>query len=215
MSQSTVFSHVVWFFSVEHVLLSNTDEASCSLPQNRGFFGIVNCDLLVTRQTLYQLSYSGLMIGKWYKNHRAITTVRYLIQDVCYILSRHTFCTCKLWPPAMTLIFKWRLKHLFCTFFLIGVHLCGLLVLSPDIWEIRHRHKNVTYMYRQIDRWTDRYTALTCIHLIIWAGDIASIQRFHYHFSSYATLCIQLYFWFQVFISFFCGWRKVGWHGSR
>ena len=50
--QLAVFSHVVTFFSVEHVLLSNTDEVSCSMTQNRGFFGIVNCNLLVTRQTL-------------------------------------------------------------------------------------------------------------------------------------------------------------------
>ena len=51
------FSVMLGRFSRKQVQ-SNTYEASCSLTQHRGFFGIVNCYLLVTCQTLYQLSYS-------------------------------------------------------------------------------------------------------------------------------------------------------------
>ena len=41
------FSHDV--SSVEHVL-RNKDEGSCTMTRNISFFGIVNCDLLVTRK---------------------------------------------------------------------------------------------------------------------------------------------------------------------
>ena len=43
------FSHNV--SSVEHVL-RNKDEGSCTMTQNICFFGIVNCDALVTRKII-------------------------------------------------------------------------------------------------------------------------------------------------------------------
>ena len=43
------FSHDV--SSVEH-LLRNKDEGSCTMTQNICFFGIVNCDPLVTRKII-------------------------------------------------------------------------------------------------------------------------------------------------------------------
>ena len=43
------FSHDV--SSVEHVL-RNKDEGSCTMTQNICFFGIVNCDPLVTRKII-------------------------------------------------------------------------------------------------------------------------------------------------------------------
>ena len=41
------------------------------------------------------------------------------------------------------------------------------LIIESGVWKIRHRHKCVTY--RRTDRWTDRYTTLTCVYLIIVA----------------------------------------------
>ena len=43
------FSHDV--SSVEHVLC-NKDEGSCTMTQNINFFGIVNCEPLVTRKII-------------------------------------------------------------------------------------------------------------------------------------------------------------------
>ena len=57
--------------------------------------------------------------------------------------------------------------------FILHVHpqMCTVLwinlIIESGVWKIRHRHKSVTY--RQTDRWTDRYTTLTCIYLIIVA----------------------------------------------
>ena len=57
------FSHDV--FSIEHVL-RNKDEGSCTMTQNISFFGIVNCDLFVTRKIVI---YDGLLWPWPLSNH--------------------------------------------------------------------------------------------------------------------------------------------------
>ena len=67
--------------SIEHVIRTK-DEGFCTMTQNICFFGIVNCEPLVTRK----------IIGK-NKDHSAITTVGYLSWDTRKIWSRYAFCT--------------------------------------------------------------------------------------------------------------------------
>ena len=102
--------------------------------------------------------------------------------------SRYAFCTCNLWPPALT----WPLSfHLFCMFIHKGAQFCEInLIIESGVWKIRHRHKSMAY--RRTDRWTDRYTTHTCIYLIIVAVSKKSVQSFHYHLCSFITIYIHV-----------------------
>ena len=84
---------------------------------------------------------------------------------------------CILYMLPMTDCFDMALKYLF----ILHVHqqrcivLWINLIIESGVWKIRHRHKSVTY--RRTDRWTDRYTTLTCIYLIIVAVSIKKCSK--------------------------------------